>query len=301
MLEKYLEDLRVELDRREVDDREGILQYFEEIINDRIDNGESEEEIIASLGPAQELMDGIYEKKERIESRPSESDKETIVLRHIRDIDISVQSYDVKIMSCEGDCGRLEYDRNEDEGLDVEIKGSKLSIEQNVSLGIIDTFFAKIFHNGSGTFNGHLDIWLPKEEIDDLEISTVSGDLEICDLCADEVEINTVSGDLKLSRMQVEEADLNVVSGDVSMDHVLIEDELEIDSVSGDVDARNISCPKISVSTVSGDADLLIDGVRSDYTVEISAINEHRAYAGSGKGRLSFSTVSGDIDYVFTE
>ena len=49
MLEKYLEDLRVELDRREVDDREGILQYFEEIINDRIDNGESEEEIIKEI------------------------------------------------------------------------------------------------------------------------------------------------------------------------------------------------------------------------------------------------------------
>ena len=50
MLEKYFEELRKELETRNAKDSQEILSYFEEIVNDHLDNGESEESIIASLG-----------------------------------------------------------------------------------------------------------------------------------------------------------------------------------------------------------------------------------------------------------
>ena len=119
MLDKYFEELRKELETRNAKDSQEILSYFEEIVNDHLDNGESEESIIASLGSVEQLADSICEKQTTKETIPHEQHLERRTFSGISKINIDVKAYDVTIEITDEENGWLEYNSSDDMCLDV--------------------------------------------------------------------------------------------------------------------------------------------------------------------------------------
>ena len=68
MLNDYLERINKELEARNIAEREDILNYLEEMILDREENGEDEEAIIASLGTPEEVVAGLFDEKAVVEA-----------------------------------------------------------------------------------------------------------------------------------------------------------------------------------------------------------------------------------------
>ena len=301
MLDQYLEELKEELNKREADDREGFLQYIEEIISDRMENGESEEEILSSLGPAEKFIDGIYEKKEQMEENVRSRETKTISLDHISDINIDVETFDIRIRSCEEEKGRLEYDSVNEMGLNIVVDEDELSIEQDNSASSFSGLFGRLFRNDSVSFEGTITIYLPKQQKTDLELHNLSGDVEIFDLNFNDVEIETVSGDVSLRNVRADEIELKTVSGDIRMEEVSAEEEVQIETVSGNVDGHFVHGEEIDVNTVSGDIHLMVDGNREDYSIEENRVNHHSSYNGKGSRELRINTVSGNIRYHFSK
>ena len=129
MLEKYFEELRKELETRNAKDSQEILSYFEEIVNDHLDNGESEESIIASLGSVEQLADSICEKQTTNEIIPHEQHLERRTFSGISKINIDVKAYDVTIEITDEENGWLEYNSSDDIYLDVNISNNTLVIK----------------------------------------------------------------------------------------------------------------------------------------------------------------------------
>ena len=129
-----------------------------------------------------------------------------------------------------------------------------------------------------------------------LEVSTVSGDLEAKVRCK-KLSISGVSADLAIQSQDIESANLSTVSGDTRISGSMSDDaELKMSSVSGeayyyikgDLNAR------VSMETAPGGD---ITNEYSEDRPKSSFINSHslRFTAGSGKGVVRMSTVSGNI------
>ena len=280
MLEKYFEELRKELETRNAKDSQEILSYFEEIVNDHLDNGESEESIIASLGSVEQLADSICEKQTTKETIPHEQHLERRTFSGISKINIDVKAYDVTIEITDEENGWLEYNSSDDICLDVNISNNKISIEEEDSSTIVNTFFAKIFSLRDRGFQGYLHIYCPKDKMFDLCINTVSGDVKVKDVFSRDLNIDTVSGDFNSQK-------------------ITIIDTFKAQSVSGDFNINNLKCDEITIETVSGDVELSVDGNMDDYNIYEESLRKNFSYEGKGNKSLEIETVSGDISYRF--
>ena len=299
MLEKYFEELRKELETRNAKDSQEILSYFEEIVNDHLDNGESEESIIASLGSVEQLADSICEKQTTNEIIPHEQHLERRTFSGISKINIDVNAYDVTIESIDQENGWLEYNGSDDIYLDVNISNNKISIEEEDSSTIVNTFFAKIFSLRGRGFQGYLHIYCPKDKMFDLCINTVSGDVKVKDVKCDELEFESVSGDMKLQDVFSRDLNIDTVSGDFNSQKITIIDTFKAQSVSGDFNINNLKCDEITIETVSGDVDLSVDGNMDDYNIHEESLRKNVSYESKGNKSLEIETVSGDISYRF--
>ncbi|MGH8078100.1 MAG: DUF4097 family beta strand repeat-containing protein [Lysobacter sp.] len=127
----------------------------------------------------------------------------------------------------------------------------------------------------------------------DLEIDSVSADVDVSGVASHELSIDSVSGDVMVAAAP-REANVDSVSGDLTL--TLNRANVSVESVSGDVMLRGRLGNEVKVETVSG---------RIDVTVLDTAVRELAGATVSGDmrintslasdGQITLETVSGDI------
>jgi hypothetical protein len=128
----------------------------------------------------------------------------------------------------------------------------------------------------------------------DITAQTVSGDLETRQL-AGRLSFTTVSGDLTVVEGASESVKAETVSGDLTLDVDLQPGgSIDCSSVSGDVTVRmpESAGVRVEVKSMSGSLDSAFDGVTSERKPGSSKM---QGLVGSGDGRLTAKTVSGDV------
>ena len=139
----------------------------------------------------------------------------------------------------------------------------------------------------------------------DIDINAVSADIKLENRQDfGEININTVSGDIEASTAAARKAKLSTVSGDCSLDEIQA-DNVEINTTSGDITLGLDRCDKADLNTISGEVRLLSlpdGGAKIDFdhvSGDLHAQNyssEGKEYVfGQGKCKVSVSTVSGDL------
>lgn len=131
------------------------------------------------------------------------------------------------------------------------------------------TLIVKLIHPNKtkGNCEGKLYITTPKNC--ELQINTVSGDINVSGVGNDELECNTVSGDIRLNNIACD-VELNTVSGDMS-----------VTNIGGDVDTNTVS-GDVEINKVKGDFEG--NSVSGDFVIR------------ELKGKKSISTLSGDVE-----
>lgn len=128
----------------------------------------------------------------------------------------------------------------------------------------------------------------------DLEIDSVSADIDVSGVAPGELSIDSVSGDVAAAAAP-REANIDSVSGDLTL--TLNRANVSVGSVSGDVRLRGRLGARVDVETVSGDIDV---AVRDTAVRELSGATvsgDLRVVAAlAGNGRINLETVSGDVD-----
>lgn len=127
-----------------------------------------------------------------------------------------------------------------------------------------------------------------------LEISSVSGDIVVAASAPQHLSVETVSGNADL-RLDTGRAKVDTVSGDVRLQG-RITGEVALESVSGNVTLGAGSLRRLDFQTVSGDGQLhlgLADG--GSITTESVSGNVSLQLPASTSARLSAETFSGDI------
>jgi len=150
---------------------------------------------------------------------------------------------------------------------------------------------------GISIWRTKLDIYIPEDSIETLEMDTVSSDTSISELKLNEFNFKTVSGDFKGESLFASELKLGLISGDVNLKDYT--GNIDVKVISGDVVLENGSQNEnIEVVTVSGDvyveqedsSNMNIKTTSGD--IEINLSEDARFY-------LRAKTVSGHIENRF--
>lgn len=266
-LEKGIAKLSEEERRRTVD-------YFSEMLAERIEEGTSEDEAVASIGSLDEIIKNVLaEVPAASGAAKNDPEKRKLINVEFESVAINDVFRDVSFFIASDNTCYVDY--KEVPGLDTVIKMEggclRINAEDN------RRWFEKLRINFGG--KGKLDVYLPAKKYRELKVNTVSGDLKFVAVQADVLRSITVNGDVHFSDTDCREMHVSTTNGDVRVEGEA--KELHISTVNGDVIACLRSSKDFHVSTVVGDV---------------------RLPAGDKKGGIAhISTVSGDVNIEIKE
>lgn len=298
--EVFLKELREDLENYEVNDIDEIIAYFDEMIEDKKDNGMDEEVIIDSLDSPKEIalvLKGKEAKEEEIREGEYEMcDGRVRYTKEATDLlSISIDIADDEIKVTRGDDDNLYMIFEEKENDHYKIKekdrGSKLKIEKNTP---------PIFNIFNSKERALLELILPSGYSGELKIETVSGNIEGSDLKLRKLRAETVSGDVVIESCDIEDLKVQAVSGDIEVKDVRAV-SLKVDNVSGDSEV-DVKADFIKTESVSGDLTIDIKGEEKDYAIYYDKLMKDYKLRTELKDQkhLKMESVSGAIDYRFT-
>lgn len=228
--------------------------------------------------------------------------EETYPINDIQKIIVNASISDIKILASETDNARVVIYGEE--------KDNASSILENHTLTISNSKKNKICFGFCFWGKEEVLVYLPKNEIDAIELKSVSGDIEVSNTPNASLEVKTTSGEIKLSNVQ--DVTINTTSGDILVDscknasmHTVsgdviigsVGDSVDIVTTSGEVKITDFICKNNSnIKTVSGDVSI---SQLQDAYVEAKTISGDIKTDGSNRyanNTLTIKTTSGDIN-----
>lgn len=148
-------------------------------------------------------------------------------------------------------------------------------------------------HNGALSVDtGSGDILLSAIKSDEASFDTGSGEVKIDGITAAHLSVDTGSGDIRIANAAVRGISLDTGSGDIQVALTGGIDDLSVDTGSGDV---TITAPAsfnatVEIETSSGD-------ISTEFPLQVTRKGRDglSGKIGSGEGRLSVDTGSGDV------
>ncbi len=315
-MKKYLEDLKQELLKKKLTNKEieEILADHEEMIQNAMDEGLSEDEIKAKFGKPKQLAEELadFEPKESIKQQETES----FTLYESYEVNEDEISVSVKLTSED-----VVYQESPNSKINVYYKGKgkidkytvsyksgKFELLGQTGVNLLFSFsksndldfivelpktvvVSEFAHQGVNS-----DVLLKNLEIKNFKLTTTNGDIVIENSKLGAAYWHTVNGDLFIKDSQMDKLDSSQVSGDIKLEHVKITGDVVSNTVSGDLLFTDSSCEEFTLKTVSGDLDgkefypksVSLKSVSGDIKIR----NKEKTYIKV----LTKHSLSGDID-----
>ncbi|ERJ11193.1 DUF4097 family beta strand repeat-containing protein [Haloplasma contractile] len=150
--------------------------------------------------------------------------------------------------------------------------------------------------------NLKLDIYIPSSYAEEINIKSVSGDVNIENLNLTSLDIITTSGDIDLNDLAVSTTKIATVSGDLIFEDY--DGNLDLKTTSGDIDINYSDVEfnnDLDIDTVSGDIEIYFpDGATFDLdmsTVSGDTKNE-LGFDPESTNKIKVKTVSGDLELL---
>lgn len=186
-------------------------------------------------------------------------------------INIAVVSAKTTIKTAPGDATSIVYSSNRTNvDFSAKIENGRLVVKEDFRWNIFFNF---------GTYSSVLEITVPEEMYDKIDIVTVSGGMDIDGLQGSEFALSTTSGKVTAA-VYGEEMEISTISGNVALENITNKQvkKLVVNATSGDTSVSGYSTEEFKLSSVSGGT---------------------KAYGISGKGKVNMT--SGDVVLEYAE
>ena len=293
MMEEYLNKLRTILSTNHYEDVENTVEFYREMIMDKMENGESEEDVLEEIGSVEKLASTLLGKT--VKEDDLGNNEMQYIHVEMKNIDCSIEAAPVS---------EMVIDAPNEDFVRIENDGNTLYISQ-VTDNKIHFFFNKdlkvriqipegrclqrIYMKGiSSDFSleGNL-------ECHETQCTSVSGDNKVKKIQGSHMELFSTSGDCKIKDCSLQTGNIQSVSGDIKVRNVTGK-TMRADTVSGDIKAQEIGFEKTFMKSTSGDIVSQFLGDASEYTIHM-----RKQDIGNGQKIIEMKTVSGDVEYSF--
>lgn len=142
-----------------------------------------------------------------------------------------------------------------------------------------------------------LDIYIPKNYNNNINITTTSGDLKLSNINIKDLDLGTTSGDIELEDIITKTITGNSTSGDLELINVSA-DNIAFNSTSGDIEMKNIS-GNVTVNTTSGDVKSLYKDYKNVININSTSGDISLTLPKDSSFTLGAKTVSGKLECDF--
>lgn len=283
-----------------------VLNFYSEAIDDRMEDGMTEEAAVADVGDvdaiAQDILgdtvpvlhetDGSY-RFEVEESAESQSGADRAFNpAAVRAILVQETGNDVRVTAASPD-GKIHVLCDEPRGLTCTLGEDGALDIRRVSEQRRGSFLGFSF-NFSTTVGDDIELQLPEGFRPPLSVATASGDVTVEVPALEALHLRTVSGDVRvMDGMTVERnAAVTTVSGDLELFALVCGGDLDVTTTNGDAELTDPVAKKLTLRTVSGDLSLVGGSVNELIAQSTSGDMDVRLDGVLSRGR--FESVSGD-------
>ena len=272
-----LREMLSELPQEDVAER---LVFYGEMIDDRMEDGLTEDEAVSGIGQPERIAQQILaETPVRRTERERESIRsETVEIDGIfRDIDIDSRAEDLTILHADdGVCKAVFYgsDRQKHE---VRVENGTLFIRITEEGKWYDRI---AFFSSQKT---GIELYLSQTQYSSLQIKSSTGDIEVTERVSfEDVDIAVGTGDIRSRASVSGKASVKTGTGDITLEDMSA-GEVSIVTASGDTDMRSVeSSGDIKIKSASGD--ICMEEVRGRMLEEIVLLETKKCMPAGKKG-----------------
>ena len=302
--EQFLSELSRRLDGLNGNDLYRTLEYYAEMIDDRVEDGMSEEAAVAALGDleaiAREIMQDApaRESAKREESDEADEPERQVFTGELRRIRLDSRDADFVVRGeelPEGTCCVVENAqgmrwRMEDGALtvsDSENDGGHIRFDTVSGKGRGSFWFSA---DSEGGVRGLLNRIFSMHIVQGRPVTVLVPEHVRC-----EMEIHSKSGDVQLENFALDgSVRADSFSGDLSAAHVSATGELAMKSTSGDVELSECRALRLTLKSTSGDIQLR--SVESETGTSAASVSGDVTVQGANLvDELTCQTASGDV------
>lgn len=142
-----------------------------------------------------------------------------------------------------------------------------------------------------------LDVKVPEDWDEDLEVSTISGSIIAPRLSGEEISLSTTSGSIASDSIDGEHVQMNSTSGSFKLGKLVARDNFEQGSVSGSFEADRLEAGEMKLESSSGSIVIKSGEVEKTTSTSISGSMQMNLREGSAE----LSTTSGSISVTFEQ
>ncbi len=299
----FLEKLKKGLAPISGNERQSVLDYYDEMISDRIENGKTEEEAVAELGSPESVVENIlaefavsgeknmkkYEKTERKVGIDGKSK-----------LKVKCEIEKINVTATDGNEIAFTYYEGEKLQHDLTDKDGEVVLETRNKTW----FFRNRFGLDNDMFT--IDVAVPRAFSGDLILEAATGAINVGDLLkVKELRAKVSTGSIRAEKLKAEKAFFEASTGSVTVNGAEILGDAEIKATTGSVKAENVKAGgrlEVNVTTGSLRCDveagkLALKATTGD--VKFSVKNADEIYVkcamGSVKGTVSGAESEYDI------
>ena len=288
-------------------ERERIIAFYEEIIQDRLEDGEAEEAVVESLGDPQRLAEDMLSEIPQTASISLPESKEfkadTQGLRNVR-LHIKNQQLTVKISNDR----QIHFHYRQSEGVRYKFgqAGDTLLIEQfeervpfwrwgepfshmklvleipleycgdlsvtSKNAAILCSDFTNISHYDFETKNASIRI--SNISAQSIRMVTTNAKIDLRDLkLTGDIECKSTNAKIQGGNISAGSIDIGTTNGKLSLTDFCIENRLKAVTTNGTIDCQSVAARDMELQTSNGGIRADIAGKQTDYNISCSTTN----------------------------
>lgn len=259
---EYLQHLEQALQGYDRSFIEEILDNYEEHFDAGLRNGRTEQEICDELGAVENLMKDIEDMLGDMDIRTHELEKFTAIepgqneYGNISHIELALVSMGVKLMPSQDNQLHvyLEGEGDKSKYIEESISNDKYYAKEMKMSGRNNEKLVRLFFLGGFERSKTLIVEAPKK-LEMIKIKTLSGDLDLRDVCTEALNLESLSGDILLNNIKATTSLIKSSSGDINLNNAE-GNEMLVQSMSGDIELQNVAAQESGFSSISGDVNL---------------------------------------------
>ncbi len=316
-------------------DRRRAIEYYEEMIDDHIESGMTEEEAVAAMGSVEDILREAMPELNTAKEKPFIEyvdsigdtvriildDAESIVQNAMRDLKKGFRQEDpsenvgcsfftdpVHSIACNTACmdvrlahAPLDGDKTVQIDYTLPENGCLHTSMENGMLKIIYSEKKKLGFSLRNVFFGggnQIVVTLADPTLNSIELITSSGSSELSGLRVESATINGASGNISLENMNVQGmCSISASSGDISVTHSEL-GQLRSQCASGNAGLSYTSVQgECALNASSGD--IRINGLKCQDILNAASSSGDVTLRDIGSAQVSAHTSSGDIDIQY--
>ena len=288
----YLEALNQALQTADEAARDELMHDFEEHFAIGKANGRSDDDIIASLGPVDELIAALDLPPKKITDTPK-TEATGQAFSGITSVEVDSLHAEVAIRPSSDDQTRVTFEN--DGKLVDKLAYSTEVVQRGQTLVIKVEPVKRFFLNSASDLTIVIDV---ASTVQQLRLESASGDLDVSDVALNHLQVKSASGDVHAHRVIAHRFEGSTASGDLHFErcrgdlnlntasgsvYAKIHEaaEAQLRSASGDLNYEG-RCPNVYINTASGDGRLDLTGadqitihsVAGDFDIDVDRAEE---------------------------